>query len=69
MLIGFILLVSACGRDACEALPVSERIYSTEQQCQQMLVRIQARRPAVVLMCGEVHRNEAGSDGNQSASD
>lgn len=69
MLIGFVLLVSACGLDACEALPVSERIYPTELQCQQMLARVQARRPAAVLMCGEVHSNGAGSNGNQSASD
>ncbi|HGE8287386.1 TPA: hypothetical protein ACGD4M_002898 [Serratia marcescens] len=69
MLIGFSLFVSSCGFDACEALPVSERIYPTELQCQQMLDRVQARRPAAVLMCGEVYRDEDGGDGNQSASD
>ncbi|MBH2716598.1 hypothetical protein I5Q16_16840 [Serratia marcescens] len=69
MLIGFSLFVSSCGFDACEALPVSERIYPTELQCQQMLDRVQARCPAAVLMCGEVYRDEDGGDGNQSASD
>ncbi len=69
LLIGFSLFVSSCGFDACEALPVSERIYQTEQQCQQILSRLQARRPTAVLMCGEVYRDEDGGDGNQSASD
>ncbi|NIF23461.1 MULTISPECIES: hypothetical protein [Pantoea] len=58
MLIGFVLLVSACGNDACDALPVSERIYPTKAQCEQMAVRIQKVRPHVVLLCGEVHRDE-----------
>ncbi|WP_170870427.1 hypothetical protein [Pantoea sp. 1.19] len=56
MLIGFVLLVSACGHDACEALPVSERIYPTEAACQAMADRIHKVRPQVVLLCGEVHR-------------
>ncbi len=40
MLIGFVLLVSACGHDACDALPVSERIYPTKVACEQMADRI-----------------------------
>ncbi|PKH26359.1 hypothetical protein CIG19_00715 [Enterobacterales bacterium CwR94] len=56
MLIGFVLLVSACGHDACDALPVSERIYPTETACQTMAERIRKVRPQAVLMCGEVHR-------------
>lgn len=35
-LIGFLLLVSPCGHDACDALPVSERIYSSFDQCERM---------------------------------
>ena len=56
MLIGFVLLVSACGYDACEALPVSERIYPTKVDCETMANRIHKVRPKVVLLCGEVHR-------------
>ncbi len=56
MLIGFVLLVSACGHDACDALPVSERIYPTRGECEKMADRIHLRRPDVVLICGEVHR-------------
>ncbi|WP_048797133.1 MULTISPECIES: hypothetical protein [Serratia] len=65
MLAGFALLVSACGHDACEALPVSERLYSSRQACQQMLVRLQARRPTAVLMCGEVYREKQPYEGGK----
>lgn len=33
-LAGFILLVSACGTDACDALPVTEDIYLNKQSCE-----------------------------------
>jgi hypothetical protein len=56
MLIGFILLVSACGNDYCDALPVSERTYATEAECEQVLKAIQLRRPKAVLFCGEVYQ-------------
>lgn len=56
MLIGFVLLVSACGYDACEALPVSERIYPDKEACETMANRIYKVRPNVVLICAEVHR-------------
>lgn len=56
MLIGFVLLVSACGNDACEALPVSEHIYPGRYACEQMAERIHQRRPKAVLLCGEVYR-------------
>jgi len=59
MLIGFVLLVSACGHDACDALPVSEHIFPTRAACERMAERIHERRPAAVLLCGEVHRNNA----------
>lgn len=58
MLIGFVLLVSACGHDACDALPVSEHIFPTQVACEQMADRIHQRRPDAVLLCGEVHRND-----------
>lgn len=56
MLIGFVLLVSSCGLDACDALPVSEDIYPTQSECQIMLAQIKEHRPSAVLMCGEVYR-------------
>ncbi|WWJ02058.1 hypothetical protein VRB18_16810 [Erwinia aphidicola] len=56
MLIGFVLLVSACGHDACDALPVSEHIFPNRYACEQMAERIHQRRPNVVLLCGEVYR-------------
>ena len=56
MLIGFVLLVSTCGHDACDALPVSEKIYPTKIVCENMASRIRKVRPDVVLICGEVHR-------------
>lgn len=56
MLIGFVLLVSACGHDACDALPVSERIYPSKVVCEQMAARVNKVRPKAVLICGEVHR-------------
>lgn len=58
MLIGFVLLVSACGYDACDALPVSEHIFPTQLACEHMAERIHQRRPAAVLLCGEVQRHE-----------
>ena len=56
MLIGFALFVSACGFDACDALPVTDDVYPTHQECQQMLNAIHEHRPNVVLMCSEVYR-------------
>ena len=63
MLVGFILLVSACGADYCEALSVSEKIYQTEELCQAVLTKIHSVRPHAVLMCGEVYGDDTdGSD-------
>lgn len=56
--IGFVLLVSPCGHDACDALPVSERIYPTKDECDQVKEAIQSRRPRAVLYCSEVFRSE-----------
>lgn len=55
MLIGYLLLVSACGMDACEALPVTEDIYPTYHECMQVAERVRERRPAVILICAEVY--------------
>ncbi|CNL23147.1 Uncharacterised protein [Yersinia frederiksenii] len=56
MLIGFVLLVSSCFNDSCDALPVSEDIYPTQSECTITLARIKERSPSAVLMCGEVYR-------------
>lgn len=56
MLIGFVLLVSSCGLDACDALPVTEDIYPTQSECLTISTLIKERRPNVVLVCGEVYR-------------
>lgn len=64
MLIGFVLLVSACGNDACDALPVSEHIYPTIEACQQIAHRIYKVRPKVYLLCGEVHRERHSTSEN-----
>ena len=58
MIIGFVLLVSACGFDACEALPVSDDIYLTEASCHLMLDALHKRRPTAVLSCGAVWRED-----------
>ncbi|MFP9470293.1 hypothetical protein AB6D37_16345 [Pectobacterium brasiliense] len=58
MIIGFVLLVSACGFDACEAMPVSDDLYLTEESCILVLDAIHERRPAAVLMCGAVWRED-----------
>lgn len=36
-LIGFVLLFSPCGKDACEWVPVTEKIYPTVQACQRVI--------------------------------
>ena len=58
--IGFVLLVSTCGNDACEALPVTEDLY-TQKECEARLTYIAKRRPSLYFMCNEVMR-ENGSD-------
>ncbi|CFB66723.1 hypothetical protein [Yersinia enterocolitica] len=57
MLIGFVLLVSTCGMDACEALPVTDDVYATRHECMAVAARLHQRRPDVVLICGEVYRH------------
>ncbi|OWF79197.1 hypothetical protein B4900_11025 [Yersinia rohdei] len=56
MLIGFVLLITSCFNDSCNALPVSEDIYPTQSECQQISTLIKERQPNAVLMCGEVYR-------------
>lgn len=58
MVIGFMLLVSACGTDFCDAMPVSDDIYLNQESCQLVLDAIHERRPEAILLCGEVWREE-----------
>lgn len=59
-LIGFVLLFSPCGKDACEWVPVTEKIYQTRQNCQQVADELKKRRPHYEFSCGEVYRGEEG---------
>lgn len=56
MLIGFVLLITSCFNDSCNALPVTEDIYPTQSECLTTSALIKERRPSVVLMCSEVYR-------------
>ncbi|EEL2519055.1 hypothetical protein G9I05_005028 [Salmonella enterica] len=60
VLIGFVLLFSPCGKDACEWVPVTEKIYQTRQNCQQVAGELKKRRPHYEFSCGEVYRGEEG---------
>ncbi len=56
MLIGFVLLITSCFNDSCNALPVSEDIYPTQYECLTISTLIKERKPNAVLMCSEVYR-------------
>lgn len=56
MLIGFVLLITSCFNDSCNALPVTEDIYPAQSECQAVSTLIKERRPNAVLMCSEVYR-------------
>ncbi|EAP7917236.1 hypothetical protein G7199_000658 [Salmonella enterica] len=58
VLIGFVLLFSPCGKDACEWGPVTERIYPTRHSCQQVADKLKKRRPYYEFSCGEVFRGK-----------
>ncbi|EEM1820101.1 hypothetical protein GKA92_18275 [Salmonella enterica subsp. enterica] len=57
-LIGFVLLFNPCGQDACEWVPVTEKIYPNQQACQQVADELVKRRSGYEYSCGEVHRGE-----------
>ena len=52
MLTGFILLITAHSH----ALPVTETIYQTKAECEDIRVRLNERRPLAQFVCGEVRR-------------
>lgn len=55
MLVGFVLLLTSCTTD-CRTVHVSETIFPTLAECQQMAERIRMVRPRVILECAEVRR-------------
>ncbi|QPT15444.1 hypothetical protein I6G37_11060 [Serratia rubidaea] len=57
-LIGFVLLVSPCGHDACDAPLASEAVYPTETECEQVKAALNRRLPDAVLYCSEAYREE-----------
>ncbi|EDJ9088421.1 hypothetical protein GFI45_25800 [Salmonella enterica subsp. enterica] len=57
-LIGFVLLFSPCGKDACEWVLVTEKIYPTHSDCQQVADQLGKRRPQYEFSCSEVFREE-----------
>ena len=61
MTIGFVLLVGTCGQDACDAIPVSEKLWPTKQSCLQVLTQMQKRYSDEIFYCEEVLRNEQPS--------
>lgn len=56
VLIGWALWVSPCGTDACDALPVTETIF-TQDQCITRKSYLESKRPNLYFMCGEVYRD------------
>ncbi|EBV5082398.1 hypothetical protein DO659_03140 [Salmonella enterica subsp. enterica serovar Minnesota] len=58
MFIGFVLLFSPCGHDACEWVPFTERIYQTEAQCLRVERELEKRKPQQVFSCDRVFRGE-----------
>ncbi|EHM2355294.1 hypothetical protein KD625_002992 [Salmonella enterica subsp. enterica serovar Bonariensis] len=57
-IVGFVLLFSPCGQDACEWVPVTEKIYPTLEACQLVSGELEKRRPGYEFSCGEVYRGE-----------
>ncbi|NIA43435.1 MULTISPECIES: hypothetical protein [Providencia] len=55
VLIGWALWVSPCGTDSCDALPVTETIF-TQEQCVSRKKYLESKRPNLYFLCGEVYR-------------
>ena len=63
MLVGYVLLVSPCGNDSCDAVPVTETIY-TKDECTTRLNYLKQKRPDLIIFCGEVLRDPEIIDEN-----
>ena len=57
-LMGYVLLFSPCGKDACEWVPVTEKVYQQKQACEQVADELKRRRPQYEFTCGDVYRDE-----------
>lgn len=56
VLIGWALWVSPCGTEPCDALPVTETIF-TQQECLIRKNYLASKRPHLYFLCGEVYRD------------
>lgn len=56
VLIGWALWVSPCGTDSCDALPVTDSIF-TQEQCVSRKSYLESKRPNLYFLCGEVYRD------------
>ncbi|HBO24078.1 MULTISPECIES: hypothetical protein [unclassified Providencia] len=56
VLVGWALWVSPCGTDSCDALPVTDTLF-TEQQCISRKSYLESKRPNLFFLCGEVYRD------------
>ncbi|MEI9534976.1 hypothetical protein [Moellerella wisconsensis] len=65
ILIGWGLWVSPCGLDACDALPVTDVIY-TQQECEVRKKYLEKQRPNLYFLCGEVYRDSQQTEKNIS---
>lgn len=54
ILAGYVILILSGN----QATPLTETIYPTETQCQNIIDRLHERRPAAALLCGEVERSK-----------
>lgn len=57
-LMGYVLLFNPCGTDACEWVPVTEKVYQQIQACEQVSDELKMRRPQYEFRCGEVYRSD-----------
>lgn len=49
MLVGYVLLVSPCGHDSCDAVPVTETIY-TKDECTIRLNYLKRKDPISIFL-------------------
>lgn len=63
ILVGWGLWVSACGLDSCDAMAVTETIF-TQKECETRKLYLEKKRPELYFHCGEIYR-----ENNQSIFD
>ena len=60
ILVGWGLWVSACGLDSCDAIAVTETIF-TQKECEARKLYLEKKRPELYFYCGEVYRESSPS--------